>query len=243
AKRAYGDIAYATALTFFWKIGRVRGGMRISGAHVNRGARHHSCTPVDHGPGRGLIDDSATGGSTHMTKKTRVRVARIAAGAVVAAGASLMVAGVAQADPILPDPSCGIIGTDPDCEDDGGDNPGNPGGGDEEPGNPGGGDEEPGNPGGGDEEPGDGGGKPDEPGNGGEDPVEEPTEKPTTPGGDKGGDDDAGTTPAGGNGPAAQEQGSSALTDTGDAPATSAQGSGDELAETGAAETTFLVIG
>lgn len=151
-----------------------------------------------------------------MTKKTRVRVARIAAGAVVAAGASLMVAGVAQADPILPDPSCGIIGTDPDCEDDGGDNPGNPGGGDEEPGNP---------------------------GNGGEDPVEEPTEKPTTPGGDKGGDDDAGTTPAGGNGPAAQEQGSSALTDTGDAPATSAQGSGDELAETGAAETTFLVIG
>ncbi|MGW6297072.1 hypothetical protein [Streptomyces sp. NPDC055058] len=188
-----------------------------------------------------------------MTKKTRVRVARIAAGAVVAAGASLMVAGVAQADPILPDPSCGIIGTDPDCEDDGGgenpDNPGEPGNGGENPdnpGEPGNGGENPGEPGNGGEnpeEPGNGGENPEEPGNGGEDPVEEPTEKPTTPGGDKGGDDDAGTTPAGGNGPAAQEQGSSALTDTGDAPATSAQGSGDELAETGAAETTFLVIG
>ncbi|MEU3949194.1 LPXTG cell wall anchor domain-containing protein [Streptomyces sp. NPDC029526] len=192
-----------------------------------------------------------------MTKKTRVRVARIAAGAVVAAGASLMVAGVAQADPIVPDPSCGIVGTDPACEDDGGEpgnpgggdgEPGNPGGGDGEPGNPGGGDgdEEPGNPGGGDGEPGipgggDGGEEPGNPGGGDEDPIEEPTEKPTTPG-DKG-DDDAGTTPAGGNGPSAQDQGSSALTDTGDAPATSAQGSGDELAETGAAEMTFLVIG
>nr|WP_234432827.1 hypothetical protein [Streptomyces sp. NRRL S-1824] len=32
-----------------------------------------------------------------MTKKTRVRVARIAAGAVIAAGASLTAAGAAQA--------------------------------------------------------------------------------------------------------------------------------------------------
>ncbi|MEW1549438.1 hypothetical protein AB0421_23190, partial [Streptomyces tsukubensis] len=32
-----------------------------------------------------------------MTKKTRIRVARIAAGAVIAAGASLTVAGAAQA--------------------------------------------------------------------------------------------------------------------------------------------------
>ncbi|MEY7981532.1 hypothetical protein AB8O53_35150, partial [Streptomyces pilosus] len=81
-----------------------------------------------------------------MTKKTRVRVARIAAGAVVAAGASLMVTGVAQAD----EPICDIVVT-PECEEEpGGENPGgeNPGG--ENPGgeNPGG--ENPGgeNPGG-----------------------------------------------------------------------------------------------
>ncbi|MFS0696236.1 hypothetical protein AB6N36_26170, partial [Streptomyces nitrosporeus] len=90
-----------------------------------------------------------------MTKKTRVRVARIAAGAVIAAGASLTVTGAAQA--------AGFIGVDADDssvtvqtgytgeEDDPtnpGENPDNPGG--ENPGgeNPGG--ENPGgeNPGG-----------------------------------------------------------------------------------------------
>ncbi|MFI1000842.1 hypothetical protein ACIP10_00195, partial [Streptomyces galbus] len=66
-----------------------------------------------------------------MTKKTRIRVARIAAGAVIAAGASLTVAGVAQAvdneggDSGLvetlegnvksPDDPCDIIVT-PDCD-------------------------------------------------------------------------------------------------------------------------------
>ncbi|MET8668365.1 hypothetical protein ABZV87_29010, partial [Streptomyces tendae] len=63
-------------------------------------------------------------------------------------------------------------------------------------------------------------------------------------GGTGGGDN---TTPdGGGNDNVAQEEGSSALTDTGEeAPASdaSAQGSGEELAETGAAETTFLLVG
>ncbi|MFQ6145417.1 hypothetical protein ACLMNJ_20415, partial [Streptomyces seoulensis] len=55
-----------------------------------------------------------------MTKKTRIRVARIAAGAVVAAGASLMVAGVASADPGPGDPTpCDIV-LDPTCGDQGG---------------------------------------------------------------------------------------------------------------------------
>ncbi|KIE28942.1 hypothetical protein LK08_00215, partial [Streptomyces sp. MUSC 125] len=54
-----------------------------------------------------------------MTKKTRIRVARIAAGAVIAAGASLMVAGVAAADGNGGDPTCDIA-TNPDCPGDGG---------------------------------------------------------------------------------------------------------------------------
>ena len=170
-----------------------------------------------------------------MTKKTRIRVARIAAGAVIAAGASLSAAGAASALDLNigvtvadePDPGCDIA-VDPECEGEGGENPGgeNPGG--ENPGgeNPGGE-----NPGG--ETP--GGENP-----GGEDPVEEPTENPTTPGDDN----DSGTKPDGGNGASPQDEGSSALTDTGDdAPATSAQGNGKELAETGATETTFLLIG
>ncbi|WP_271208709.1 LPXTG cell wall anchor domain-containing protein, partial [Streptomyces poonensis] len=71
-------------------------------------------------------------------------------------------------------------------------------------------------------------------------------------GDDNGGDDNGGVVDpgaddntdvnGGGNDPVAQEKGSSALTDTGD-DATSAQGDGKELAETGAAETTFLLIG
>ncbi|HBF84366.1 MAG TPA: hypothetical protein DD420_31865, partial [Streptomyces sp.] len=76
-----------------------------------------------------------------MTKKTRIRVARIAAGAVIAAGASLTVTGAAQA--------AGFIGVDADdssvtvqagLTDDEppnpGENPDNPGG--EDPTNPGG---------------------------------------------------------------------------------------------------------
>ncbi|NED71072.1 hypothetical protein G3I51_01605, partial [Streptomyces sp. SID9944] len=53
-----------------------------------------------------------------------------------------------------------------------------------------------------------------------------------------------GTTPDGG-GAAPQEQGTSALTDTGESTNTAPQGNGNgkELAETGAGETTFLLIG
>ncbi|MFD3825897.1 hypothetical protein ACFWUX_27185, partial [Streptomyces sp. NPDC058625] len=65
-----------------------------------------------------------------MTKKTRIRVARIAAGAVIAAGASLMVTGVAQADG---DPICDIV-VDPVCEEEpGGEEPGGEEPGGEEP--------------------------------------------------------------------------------------------------------------
>lgn len=61
-----------------------------------------------------------------------------------------------------------------------------------------------------------------------------------------------GTPHGGGNnadpdgGSSAQQEGSSSLTDTGSEAAatdTNAQGNGDELAETGAAQTTFLLIG
>ncbi|MEZ3178385.1 LPXTG cell wall anchor domain-containing protein, partial [Streptomyces pimonensis] len=76
-------------------------------------------------------------------------------------------------------------------------------------------------------------------GDGGAGGGEGPIEEPTTPAG--GGD---GTTPDSGNGASPQDQGSSALIDTGDdVSGTSAQGNGKELAETGAAETTFLLIG
>ncbi|WAX79744.1 hypothetical protein [Streptomyces sp. KMM 9044] len=161
-----------------------------------------------------------------MTKKTRIRVARIAAGAVVAAGASLMVTGVAQADE---DPICDIVVT-PDCE-------GEPGEGEPSEGEPGEGEPSEGEP---------GEGEPSEGEPGGEEPVEpnEPTEVPTTPGGDGKGDGGGNAAdPAGGSGASTQEEGSSALTETGDEPAPSAQGSGKELAETGAAEMTFLMIG
>ncbi|MFG3032939.1 hypothetical protein ACGFZJ_31045, partial [Streptomyces sp. NPDC048253] len=70
-----------------------------------------------------------------MTKKTRIRFARIAAGAVIAAGASLTVAGVASADDdALVDtstvatvdtqteddpPLCDLFPTNPECTDPG----------------------------------------------------------------------------------------------------------------------------
>ncbi|MER7056201.1 LPXTG cell wall anchor domain-containing protein, partial [Streptomyces sp. NPDC000351] len=65
------------------------------------------------------------------------------------------------------------------------------------------------------------------------------------PGGNGGGGDN--TNPDGGsNDNVAQDEGSSALTDTGEEAQvsdTTAQGSGEELAETGAAQTTFLLVG
>ncbi|MFI8089938.1 LPXTG cell wall anchor domain-containing protein [Streptomyces sp. NPDC086080] len=204
-----------------------------------------------------------------MTKKTRIRVARIAAGAVIAAGASLTAAGAASAfeigvsseandaglgvgvgldgeNPGEGEPGC-EVGTGPECpEEPGGEEPGGEEPGGEEPGGEEPGGEEPGGEEPGGEEP--GGEEPggEEPGGeepGGEDPVEEPSEDPTTPGNGNGnGNGGNAADPDGGTSP--QQEGSSSLTDTGDdVPATSAQGNGKELAETGAAEMTFLVIG
>ncbi|GGP58689.1 hypothetical protein ACWDY7_10220 [Streptomyces calvus] len=193
-----------------------------------------------------------------MTKKTRIRVARIAAGAVIAAGASLTAAGAASALDIGvsaeasedglglgvglglgdEDPGCDV-GTGPECPEE----PPTEEPPTEEPPT-----EEPPT-----EEP------PTEEPPTEEPPTEEPpTEEPTEP--EEPSEEPSETAPGNGNGngggngggnaadpdggASTQEQGSSSLTDTGEeAPATSAQGNGKELAETGAAETTFLVIG
>ncbi|MEU1081091.1 LPXTG cell wall anchor domain-containing protein [Streptomyces sp. NPDC005908] len=174
-----------------------------------------------------------------MTKKTRIRVARIAAGAVIAAGASLTAAGAASALEIgvsaeANDAGLGIgLNAGDDDPEPGGDEPTTTPPTElpteepttEEP------TEEPTT-----EEPTEEPSIPTEPTEPTEDPTEDPTEAPSesAPGG--GLDPDGGASP--------QEEGSSSLTDTGEeVPAASAQGSGKELAETGAAETTFLVIG
>ncbi|MFS8202661.1 LPXTG cell wall anchor domain-containing protein [Streptomyces sp. CWNU-52B] len=180
-----------------------------------------------------------------MTKKTRIRVARIAAGAVIAAGASLTAAGAASAldinanvagvelgvginvadddptdDPTIPtdptdDPT--VIPTDPT------DDPTEP---TEEPTEP---TEEPTEP---TEEPTDG-------------PTDDPTDAPSTPGDDNNGGGSGGNNnnpDGGGSNPVEQGEGKESLTDTGSD--TSAQGTGGELAETGAAENiTYLLIG
>ncbi|WP_406727294.1 hypothetical protein WJ438_25405 [Streptomyces sp. GD-15H] len=188
-----------------------------------------------------------------MTKKTRIRVARIAAGAVIAAGASLTAAGAASAldltgnagvseegvnlgisanlddedpaeptiptepDPVVPDPVVpDPVVPDPVVPDPVVPDPVVPDPVVPDPVVP----------------------DPVEP-----DPVEDPTTDPSTPGNGGGNGGGNAADPAGGSGPSTQEQGSSALTDTGEAPATLAQGNGQELAETGAAEMTFLVIG
>ncbi|CAM5684863.1 hypothetical protein [Streptomyces griseomycini] len=188
-----------------------------------------------------------------MTKKTRIRVARIAAGAVIAAGASLTAAGAASALEIGVSAQAGEegvgLGVTADLDDE--DSTGGPTPPEtppttipEEP--PTTIPEEP--PTTTPEEP---TGKPTAP----EEPTEpeptepneptepeEPIEDPTTPGNGGGNGGGNAADPDGGASP--QEQGSSALTDTGDeAPAPSTQGDGKELAETGAMETTFLVIG
>ncbi|GAA3504006.1 hypothetical protein GCM10019016_111190 [Streptomyces prasinosporus] len=187
-----------------------------------------------------------------MTKKTRIRVARIAAGAVIAAGASLTAAGAASALEIGVSAQAGEEGVglgvsadldDPTPTDPPTELPTDPVPTDPEPTNPVPTDPElptdpvptdpelPTDP----ERPTDR--SPDRGAHERTDP-EEPTEEPVR-GGHGGGnaaDPDGGAS--------AQEEGSSALTDTGDdAPAPSAQGNGKELAETGAMETTFLVIG
>ncbi|MFE6896274.1 hypothetical protein ACFVFJ_05305 [Streptomyces sp. NPDC057717] len=193
-----------------------------------------------------------------MTKKTRIRVARIAAGAVIAAGASLTAAGAASALDIgvnLPGVGAKVhaggdgvaagvaIGGEEDPEPTPSDTPptGIP-----DPTPP---TSDPTPP-------------TEEPTEPTEEPTE-PTEDPTTPGngggnggghhhGGGGGNHGGGgggngnTDPDGGNNPVEQGQGKDSLQDTGSVPvAQPAQNgkSGGELAETGAAETTFLLIG
>ncbi|WP_326697792.1 hypothetical protein OG909_10895 [Streptomyces sp. NBC_01754] len=210
-----------------------------------------------------------------MTKKTRIRVARIAAGAVIAAGASLTITGAAQA--------AGFIGVDADDSSATvqtgftNEEPPNQGGEEPEPPNPGGEEPEPPNPGGEEpESPDPGGEEPESPDPGGEEPEspdpggEEPeSPKPTTPpttdptkptappahttepsdpgssgrppaGGNAGGHGGGDNCTVDANGAACADN-----TDTdsvGNQPVEQGKGK-DELAETGAAETTFLLVG
>ncbi|MFE7523210.1 LPXTG cell wall anchor domain-containing protein [Streptomyces halstedii] len=194
-----------------------------------------------------------------MTKKTRVRVARIAAGAVIAAGASLTVTGVAQA--------AGLVGIGVET---GYDDPTNPGESTEEPPNPGepteGPTEEPPNPGEPTGEPTqepteeptgeptqEPTGEPTEEPTGEptqgptEEPTEGPTGKPTEKpgGGSTGGNGAVGN---GGGGDCTVDANGVACADNTDTDSVGnqpvEQGKGkDELAETGAAETTFLLVG
>ncbi|GEC09489.1 hypothetical protein SSP24_71440 [Streptomyces spinoverrucosus] len=174
-----------------------------------------------------------------MTNKTRIRVARIAAGTVIAAGASLTAAGVASADEtddcillnICISPSPTSTETTPTVEPTATEtvttpptiptgNPTVPTGNPTVPTL-----------------------EPTESDNPTADPSESSDDDTTAPGTGGGGDN---TDPDGGSGPSTQDEGSSSLTDTGtEIPAadTSAQGGGDELAETGATQTTFLLIG
>ncbi|WP_405802331.1 PT domain-containing protein [Streptomyces halstedii] len=193
-----------------------------------------------------------------MTKKTRVRVARIAAGAVIAAGASLTVTGVAQAAGLVE------IGVDAGYD-------GTPGESTEEPPNPGepteGPTEEPPNPGEPTEEPTqepteeptgeptqEPTGEPTEEPTGeptqeptGE-PTEEPTGEPTKMPGTSGGSGGNGAVGNGGGGDCTVDANGVACADNTDTDSVGnqpvEQGKGkDELAETGAAETTFLLVG
>ncbi|GGV32578.1 hypothetical protein GCM10010245_52620 [Streptomyces spectabilis] len=238
--------------------------MRISGARVIRRADREPLR--DRGPGRCLTDVSATGGSSLMTKKTRIRIARIAAGAVIAAGASLTAAGAASALDVGVD--LGGAGASASADENGigvdVDLPGD----DEDP-------PEPSNP----PEPTDEPTEPTEPPEPSDRPTQptrppEPSDQPTQPtepprpteppkptsdpskpgeGGTGGGGNGGGNgaDPAGGGErPVEQGQGKDSLTDTGTSPqqvdqvADKGQGKNDgELADTGATEVTFLVIG
>ncbi|MGH4032814.1 hypothetical protein ACQB60_28210 [Actinomycetota bacterium Odt1-20B] len=203
-----------------------------------------------------------------MTKKTRIRVARIAAGAVIAAGASLSAAGAASAldlgvdlggagvnasvdedgvgvdvhgpkgDDPTGDPT--VIPTDPTDE------PTDP---TDEPTDP---TDEPTDP---TDEPTDPTDEPTDPTDEPTDPTDEPTDptgEPTDPTGEPtgqpthGGGDHDGTNPDGGSKPVEQGKGKDGLSQTGTKPVEQVGDKGKdkgELAETGAAETTFLVIG
>ena len=176
-----------------------------------------------------------------MTKKTRIRVARIAAGVVIAAGASLTAAGA---------PSALSLGVEADetglhvnADLDGSETP--------DPGDTGiptgpATSEPPTSAPPTSEPPSESSEPTDEPTQPTEEPTE-PTDEPTdgstsTSGtGTTGGNNNTGTD--GNSGTSAQEEGSSSLTDTGSGSNTEAQGGGDQLAETGAAQTTFLIVG
>ncbi|GAX55478.1 LPXTG cell wall anchor domain-containing protein [Streptomyces olivochromogenes] len=181
-----------------------------------------------------------------MTKKTRIRVARIAAGVVIAAGASLTAAGAASAldinvgvtvdgDPSATPTVTGIPTDPPSTPTDPTTEPGTP----TPPETP----TIPATP--------TGPATPtttpptDEPTDPTEDPTEpsDPTDTPTDGSGTGTGGNDS--NPDGGSKPVEQGKGSSGLTDTGanTSSDTSAQGKKGQLAETGAAETTFLLIG
>ncbi|MFE4816362.1 LPXTG cell wall anchor domain-containing protein [Streptomyces sp. NPDC056704] len=178
-----------------------------------------------------------------MTKKTRIRVARIAAGVVIAAGASLTAAGAASAldinvgvtvdgDPSAT-PTVTGIPTDPTTD------PGTP----TDPVTPPATPTIPSTP----TDPATPTTTPptDEPTDPTEDPTEptDPTDTPTDGSGTGTGGNDS--NPDGGAKPVEQGKGSSGLTDTGanTSSDTSAQGKKGQLAETGAAETTFLLVG
>ncbi|MCX5349653.1 MULTISPECIES: LPXTG cell wall anchor domain-containing protein [Streptomyces] len=175
-----------------------------------------------------------------MTKKTRIRVARIAAGVVIAAGASLTAAGAASAlgndvgvtlpdgDPTATPTETGIPSgpatptTEPATTP-----PATP----IIPSTPTGPATPTTTP------------PTDEPTDPTENPTEptDPTDSPTDGSGTGGND----SNPDGGSKPVEQGKGSSGLTDTGanTSSDTSAQGKKGQLAETGAAETTFLLVG
>ncbi|WP_405831422.1 hypothetical protein [Streptomyces sp. NBC_01176] len=168
-----------------------------------------------------------------MTKKTRIRTARIAACAVIAAGASLTAAGAASAldinvgvtiDGPTPTTSATGIPTSPAPS---GSTPTS-----EPPTTPPPSESAPVT-----TEPTDGPTDPTEEPTEPTDPTDEPTDNPTDGAGTGGND----SNPDGGSKPVEQGKGSSGLTDTGSD--TSAQGKSGELAETGAAETTFLLVG
>ncbi|MFJ8920469.1 hypothetical protein ACIREK_13485 [Streptomyces sp. NPDC102415] len=193
-----------------------------------------------------------------MTKKTRIRVARIAAGAVIAAGASLTAAGAAQAAGLglglgVDDTEVSVglhIGDDvpDDPTNPGGEDPTNPGGEDptDEPTDPGTPTDEPTDPGTPTDEPTDPGTPTDEPTDPGTptgEPTDEPTDGPTDTPTEEPTDGSTGAPTGAPSDPSYPDAGDNTDTDSvGNQPVEQGKGK-DELAETGAAETTFLLIG
>ncbi|MFE2061482.1 hypothetical protein ACFXDH_03630 [Streptomyces sp. NPDC059467] len=179
-----------------------------------------------------------------MTKKTRIRVARIAAGVVIAAGASLTAAGAASALSIgveadetgvhanvvldgteSPSPSNTIseIPTGPASSEPASTPPASEPPTSSAPSES----SEPSN-------------EPTQPTDEPTEPTDEPTDGSTSTSGSgsTGGGNNTGTD--GNSGTSAQEEGTSALTDTG---SSNTKAQGGQLAETGAGQTAFLIIG